>query len=98
MKPLFIGDEASAAGWRLAGFDVRVALPSAAAAQLAAALRARPPLILVGAGCAAAVPSADLDAALAAFSPPVVVVPDAARPTVLPDLAPRVAATLGIAA
>jgi len=97
MKPLFIGDEATAAGWRLAGFDVQVAAPADAADRLAAARRLAPPLILLGADCAAAIPGPVLDAALAAFAPPVAVVPDAPGHAPLPDLSPRVLAALGIA-
>lgn len=97
MRPVFIGDELTAAGYRLAGIDVVVAAPAEAAAQLAAVLSRQPPLVLIGADCAAAIPPAVLDAALAAFAPAVGVVPDAAARVGFPDLSARVRATLGIA-
>ena len=96
MRPLFIGDEYTAAAYRLAGLDVSVTAPAQAGAALAAARRGGAPFIMITAACAAGVPGAELDAALAAFAPPVCVVPDASVP--LPDLTQRVRATLGIAA
>ena len=98
MLPVFIGDEVTAAAYRLAGIDVEIATPAEAAARLAGARRRKPPLILITAACAGAVPAGELDAALAAFAPPVAIVPDAMAAQPGPDLAARVDATLGIAA
>lgn len=98
MLPLFIGDEVTAAAYRLAGLEIEITAPSDAKARLASALRRKPPLILITAACAGAVPAEALDAALAAFAPPVVIVPDAMAARPGPDLAARVDATLGIAA
>lgn len=97
MRPVFIGDEVTAAAYRLAGLEARVAPPEAVAAQWAQALRERPPLVLITAECAAALPAAELDAALARFDPPVAVVPDAGARVAPPDFMARVRASLGIA-
>ena len=97
MVPLFIGDEVTAVAYRLAGLDVEIAQPSAAAARLAAARRRAPPLILITAACAEAIAPDELDAALAVFAPPIMIVPDAVAARPGPDLAARVDATLGIA-
>lgn len=97
-RPVFIGDEATAAAYRLAGLDARVAEPAQAAAAWAGALREAPPLLLITAECAAALPAGALDAALARCDPPVAVVADAAGRVPLPDLLDRVRASLGIAA
>ncbi|MFC5302778.1 hypothetical protein [Azospira restricta] len=78
MKPLlYLGDEVSAAGFRLAGVAVRVAAAGGEAAAFAAA-RAEAGLLLVGADCAARLPAGVLAAAIAAGEPPLVVLP--ARP------------------
>jgi len=97
MLPVFIGDETTAAAYRLAGLDVEIAAPAEAAARLAGALRRKPPLVLITAECAAAVAPEVLDAALGAFAPPLAIVPDAAQRLAVPDLSGRVRATLGIA-
>lgn len=96
MRPVFIGDEATAAAYRLAGLDARVATAAEAAGALAAARRASPPLILLGAACAEGIEGAVLEAALQAFAPPLVVVPDVALAADAPDLAARVRGALGI--
>lgn len=96
MKPVFIGDEVTAAAYALAGLDARVATPEQAGALWARALREAPPLILVTAECAAALPADALEAALARLDPPVAIVPDAAGRVPLPDLMARVRASLGI--
>jgi vacuolar-type H+-ATPase subunit F/Vma7 len=81
--PLFIGDELTAAGFRLAG--ARVLVPGAAVSQIEAAL-ARERLVLIGAGTARRLEPDVLRAALRSLEPLVLVVPDAtgAHP---PDLA-----------
>jgi len=97
MRPVFIGDEATAAGYRLAGLAVEVATPAQARVRLDAARRNGAPLILLTAECARAIPADELDAALEAFAPPVLIVPDAAGRVAPPDMAARVRAALGIA-
>ncbi|MEJ2604407.1 MAG: V-type ATP synthase subunit F [Gammaproteobacteria bacterium] len=73
---VFIGDEATAAGWRLAGLRVVVAGPDEAGAELAAA-REHAALVLIGAASAGGIDEAELAAAARFGRPPVVVVPDA---------------------
>jgi vacuolar-type H+-ATPase subunit F/Vma7 len=72
---VFLGDELSAAGYRLAGVDARVPAPGEEAACLETALKeAR--LVLLSARCARAIAPAVLEPALALCAPLVVVVPD----------------------
>lgn len=72
---IFLGDELSAAGYRLAGVDARVPSPGDETACFEKALKeAR--MVLVGSRCARAIPPAVLEAALALLSPLVMVVPD----------------------
>ena len=72
---IFVGDEVSAAGFRLCGVDVRVPSPGDEAACLQRALdEAR--VVLVGLRCARAIAPEALEAALTLLSPLVLVVPD----------------------
>lgn len=72
---VFVGDELSAAGFRLCGVEARVPAPGDEAGCLQKALKeAR--IVLLGARCAKAIPPAALEAALALLSPLVMVVPD----------------------
>jgi len=71
----FIGDEVSAAGYRLAGVRSYVPARGEEAAVLAA-VRAEAALVLITAQRAAQVPAAELAAALSALRPLVLVVPD----------------------
>ena len=72
---VFVGDELSAAGFRLCGVDTRVPAPGDEADCLQKALKeAR--IVLLGARCARAIPAAALEAALALLLPLVMVVPD----------------------
>ena len=96
MLPVFIGDEVTGAAYRLAGFDVRIAAPAASFEAWRRALDEAPPLILITAECAAALPAETLDAALMRCDPPVAIVPDAAARAPLPDVTARVRASLGI--
>ncbi|MFO1317946.1 MAG: hypothetical protein U1F58_20305 [Burkholderiales bacterium] len=95
--PAFVGDEVTAAGYRLAGARVRVPAPGDEGAALAAA-RAESPLVLISAACAARVDPAAMRAALAALAPLVVVVADAQRGAAPPDLAARLRGQLGLEA
>lgn len=75
LASVFLGDELSAAGYRLAGVDARVPPLGEEAACFETALReAR--LVLVGARCARAIAPAVLEPALGLRSPLVMVVPD----------------------
>ena len=93
--PVYLGDELSAAGWRLAGVEARVVAPGAVAAALEAA-RAQAPLVLLSAALAVHLPAATLRAALAATTPLVVVLPDPQGAVEAPDLAARVRRQLGL--
>jgi vacuolar-type H+-ATPase subunit F/Vma7 len=95
--PIYIGDEVTAAGYRLAGAQVRVPAPSEAGAALEEA-RALAPLVLVSAAIAAYIDAAQLRAALAALQPLVLIVPDSRGEVVRPDLAARLRGQLGMEA
>jgi vacuolar-type H+-ATPase subunit F/Vma7 len=94
-SPVFIGDEVAAAGFRLAGADVRVPMAGAEAGALAAA-RASASLVMVDAALAARLPQQVLRAAVRATSPITVVVPDLQQEVAGPDLAQRLRRQLGI--
>jgi hypothetical protein len=95
--PVYLGDEVSAAGYRLAGALARTPPPGQATAALAQA-RAQAPLVLLSAATAGAVGERELRAALAAPAPLVLIVPDLLAQVPLPDLAARLQAQLGIEA
>lgn len=94
--PIFLGDEVSAAGFRLAGARVRVPAPGEEASLLEAA-RSEAELVLLSAECAARLPASLLRRALAATMPLVLVVPDLIGRAEPPDLEARLLAQLGIA-
>lgn len=95
--PVFLGDEVSAAGYRLAGALVRTPRGGEEAAALAWA-RARSPLVLVSASVAAGIGEAVLRSALSALEPLVLVVPDLHGEVPLTDLATRLRTQLGLEA
>jgi len=93
--PIYLGDEVTAAGYRLAGAQVRVPAKGEAAAAFDEA-RARSPLVLVSATVAAEIDVARLRTALLALQPLVLIVPDAQGDVPLPSLAARVRGQLGM--
>jgi vacuolar-type H+-ATPase subunit F/Vma7 len=93
--PVYLGDEASAAGYRLAGARVVVPAAGEEAAALAQA-RAEAPLVLLGAALAARIPEATLRAARAASGPLLLVVDDLVGGRTAPDLPLRLRAQLGM--
>lgn len=95
--PVFLGDELSAAGFRLAGAITRTPAPGEAGAALAWA-RQQAPLVLVTAELAQSIPSALLNEALTALTPLVVIVPDLRGRSAPADLAAAVKRDLGIEA
>jgi vacuolar-type H+-ATPase subunit F/Vma7 len=95
--PVYLGDEVSAAGYRLAGALVRTPRAGEEPAALARA-RAEAPLVLVSASVAAAIGEAALRGALSALNPLVLIVPDLHGEVPLPDLALRLRAQLGLEA
>jgi vacuolar-type H+-ATPase subunit F/Vma7 len=94
---VYLGDEVSAAGYRLAGALVRTPPPGDEAAALAWA-RARAELVLVSAAVAARIGEAVLRPALAAAAPLLLIVPDLQGEVPLPDLAARLRGQLGLEA
>ena len=94
---VFIGDEVSAAGWRLAGADCRTPAPAEMPALLQT-LRGdgRLGLLVITAEYAAKLPKPLLDEALAAQRPPCVVVPDARGRQAPRDLAAALKRQLGL--
>jgi len=93
--PIYLGDEFSAAGYRLAGADVQLPSAGDATGALARAC-ARAPLVLVSAALAAHIDPATLRAASTATAPLVLVVPDLQGAGVIPDLAGRLRRELGL--
>ncbi len=92
----FVGDEVSAAGFRLAGMQVHVPEP-AETAELFHRLCAEVDLLLVTAETVLALPDGTLDRALAAQRPLVLVVPDSRGRVQPTDMALRVRQQLGMA-
>ena len=95
----YLGDEVTAAGFRIAGAVTLVITDSepAIADALLDAL-ASSELVLLAADVARKLPSALLDRALAARAPRVLVVPDLRGRAAAPDLASRLREELGLAA
>ena len=91
----FIGDEVTAAGFRLAGVSVRVPARGAETAALREEV-SRAALILIGRGAAERVDPHELQRALASASPLVLVLPDAAGLPPEVDVAARVRLQLGV--
>jgi len=93
--PVFIGDEVSAQGYRLAGLDTLVP----GEGDLLALIRrscAGAPLVLVDAALAQRIPAPVLDQLLAGTAPPVVIVPAVRGAAQLPDIATRLRRQLGV--
>ncbi|NIR32299.1 MAG: Vacuolar H+transporting two-sector ATPase F subunit [Gammaproteobacteria bacterium] len=93
--PVFIGDEVTATGFRLAGAHVVVPEADAVSEALERA-RAEAELVLITAACAQALPPAALRRALRAVHPMLVVVPDVRGEVVVPDLEARTRRVLGL--
>ena len=93
--PVYIGDEVSASGYRLAGLRVRVPERDDLPAVLAAACE-EAPLVLLSADIARQLPDRQLENLLAGIAPPVVVVPDVRGRAKLDDLATRMRRQLGV--
>jgi len=92
---VFIGDELSATGWRLAGLRVAVPEPGQESAALAAA-RGEARLVLISAEYAARIPDAEMGEALTASEPLMLVVPDVAGRVPPADIAAVLRAQLGM--
>ena len=93
---VYIGGEATAAGFRLAGVDARVAAAGDAAAMLRQAFSERPDCVLLDGTLVDYVPAVELERALVALAPLFAVVPDVRGRGTPPDLARTVRNALGI--
>lgn len=93
--PIFIGDEVTAAGYRLAGLRILLPEPSGVAQALHQACT-ETELVLITAEYASMLPASQLKAALSARAPLVLVIPDARHRVKMPDLAVGMRAQLGI--
>jgi vacuolar-type H+-ATPase subunit F/Vma7 len=93
---VYIGGEATAAGFRLAGVDSRVASAGDAAAVLRQAFSERPDCVLFDGTLVDYVPAAELEHALVAHSPLFAVVPDVRGRGTPANLARTVRNALGI--
>ena len=92
----FIGDEVSAAGFRLAGVEVHVS-GAAEVSGLFQRLRTRTDLILMTAEAAQWLPAEILRGALAAGRPLVLVIPDVRGRSEPPDISATLRRQLGMA-
>jgi vacuolar-type H+-ATPase subunit F/Vma7 len=93
--PVFIGDEVSAAGFRLAGIDTRVPERTAIGSEFEKALHATN-LVVITAEFAAAICEETLHTAVRRAVPLVLIVPDAAGREQPNDLDRQVDRVLGI--
>lgn len=92
----YIGDEATAAGYRLAGAETRVPAEGETAEVYRRAVADGADLILLSAEHAADLEAAELDAALVGLRPITAIVPDAFGHRGPPDVAREVRIALGI--
>jgi vacuolar-type H+-ATPase subunit F/Vma7 len=95
--PVFIGDEVTAAGYRLAGAHTLIVAGDAVQDAFARALDTAE-LVFITAASAAALPKERLDAAMRSADPLVLVVCDAAKSAAPEDLGNEVDRALGIQA
>lgn len=91
----FIGDEVSAAAYRLCGVDVHVAGHGDALSLVKHACE-RASLVLVGSSAALTIPARERDDLLANVNPPVLVVPDVRGTQDVPDITYRIHNQLGM--
>lgn len=95
-RVVYIGDEATAAGFRLAGLDVRTAAADATAELLRNALAERPECVFLDGSLIEFVPPALLERAHAAGPTLFAVVPDIRGRGAPPDVVQFVRGALGI--
>jgi vacuolar-type H+-ATPase subunit F/Vma7 len=93
---LYLGDEATAAGFRLAGVETRVTSPREAADALREALAGDDECVLLSGRLVDQVPASLLAVALQADTPLFAVIPDVRGEGQPPDLAGEVRNALGI--
>ena len=92
----YIGDESTAAGYRLAGAETRVPAPSETSEVFLRARSDGADVILLSAALAPEVDPTELGAALIAEAPLVAIVPDVSGRRPPPDVAREVRLALGI--
>jgi vacuolar-type H+-ATPase subunit F/Vma7 len=92
---IFIGDELSAAGFRLTGIETMVPALEDAGAALADA-RQRAGLVIMTAELAERIPAAELEAAMLAEAPTLAILPDVLFRSEPPDLGKKLRSVLGI--
>ena len=95
-RVVYIGGEATAAGFRLAGLDVRSSDAEAAPALLRQALAEQPDCVLLDGTLLDSIPPALFESALVAETTLFAVVPDVRGQGAPPDLARYVRDALGI--
>ena len=95
-RVFYIGDEVTAAGYRLAGAEARVPVPSEAGEVFRRACSDGVDVILLSAALAPQIDPGELSAALIAERPLVAIVPDAFGRHPPPDVARDVRLALGI--
>ena len=93
--PIFIGDELTGAGFRLAGIRVVEAVPDTVESVFRRALE-EAPLVIVTAAVASDLPAELFEEAVGSAAPPVAVVPSASGGPQLPDMEREVRAALGV--
>jgi vacuolar-type H+-ATPase subunit F/Vma7 len=93
---VYIGDEATATGFRLAGVDARVASAGDAAAMLRQAFAERPDCVLLDGTLVDYVPAVELEHALLALAPLFAVIADVRGRGAPANLARTVRNALGI--
>jgi vacuolar-type H+-ATPase subunit F/Vma7 len=94
-RVVFVGDEVTAAGFRLAGIDI--VTPAAGRAREAfRQVRQTAALVYLTPDIAEALPPSEFDGALRSADPPVLVVPDIRRRHQPPDIPARILGLLGL--
>lgn len=93
--PIFIGDELTGAGFRLAGMRVFEAVAGDIESLFKQALQ-QAPLVLITARASSDLPQSLLEDAIRRAQPPVSIVPEAVGGPPLPDIEREVRAALGV--
>jgi vacuolar-type H+-ATPase subunit F/Vma7 len=93
--PVFIGDELTGAGFRLAGLRIFEAQPGEVESLFRQALE-QAPLVIITAKASTGVPRDLLEDAVSRAQPPVTIVPEAVAGPPLPDIEREVRAALGV--
>jgi vacuolar-type H+-ATPase subunit F/Vma7 len=96
-RAIFIGDELSAAGFRLTGIETLVPKPDAVESAFADA-RTRGSVVIITADLARHIPPPQLEAAMLAEAPTLAIIPDVLFRAPVPDLTRRLRSVLGIEA